>query len=288
MTGTRTLAVNLAAVVESPSFGATPYRVAADGRPYVPVGDGGIVLGVHLGDGVFDAAGDHVAPGVTLGHPDQAARHALTSFACAGNEVVVRGGRATGARGRVLGKRGEAGRVIAVFDQDVLSALAPGDALLVRGFGQGSVPPAAAAGSGVVVVNNDPHVHDRVGVRFGARTQVPVRAVVGSQLVGNGIGRPVQQWDLDLSVTAATSGRWGLDQLRLGDLVAVRDLDVRFNTGFRRGWCTVGIVVHGGSPMPGHGPGMMPVLCGPEYAFDLVADAVAHRGVTVDRLECSP
>ena len=33
--------VNLAAVVEQGAIGPDPYRVSADGRPYVPVGDGG-------------------------------------------------------------------------------------------------------------------------------------------------------------------------------------------------------------------------------------------------------
>ena len=124
MSGFRPVAVNLAGFVETPTLGATPFQIDVDGRPYVPVGDGGIVLGVELGDSVFDHLGDHLAPGVTLAHPDQAARHGLTSFSCAGNVVVVRGGAAAGETGRVLGKRGEAGRVIVVFGQSVLARLA--------------------------------------------------------------------------------------------------------------------------------------------------------------------
>ncbi|GAA2009256.1 hypothetical protein J2S58_002128 [Nakamurella flavida] len=281
----RTVGVNLAGFIESPEFGGTPYRIGADGRPYVPVGDGGIVLGVQLGDGVFDHVGDHLAPGVTLMHPDQGARHALTSFSCAGNEVVVRGGAAAGAVGRVLGKRGEAGRVIVVFPSGVLTRLAPGDPVMVRSHGQGSVVPSGAAAGGVVMVNADPALLERVGIEFGDQVGVPVRGVVDSRVVGNGMGRPVEQWDVDLTLTAATADRWGMAGLRLGDLVAVENLDVRHNIGFRRGWITVGVVVHGGSPQPGHGPGLMPVLCGPADAFDLRRQPDSHRGVTVDRLE---
>jgi len=54
-----------------------------------------------------------------------------------------------------------------------------------------------------------------------------------------------------------------------GDLVAVSDLDVRYNMGYRRGWLTVGVVVHGASPLPGHGAPASrrssparPVFCG--------------------------
>ena len=62
------------ATVEQASIGPDPYRVDADGAPYVPVGDGGIVLGVRLGDGgVGRTVGDHAAPGACLVHADPAA-----------------------------------------------------------------------------------------------------------------------------------------------------------------------------------------------------------------------
>ena len=90
------VAVNLLGAVEHPELGATPYRVNQDGQPYVPVGDGGIVLGLQLGDPVSGAASDHAAPGACLVHPDPAARHALATYACIGNPADGadrRGGR---------------------------------------------------------------------------------------------------------------------------------------------------------------------------------------------------
>jgi hypothetical protein len=63
MTAPALVSVNLLATVEQASTGPDPYRVDTDGAPYVPVGDGGIVLGVRLGDGVWDHLGDHAAPG---------------------------------------------------------------------------------------------------------------------------------------------------------------------------------------------------------------------------------
>ncbi len=101
--------VNLVGYAEHPVLGESPYRVDRDGASYVPVGDGGIVLGLELGDSVFKLAADHAAPGACLTHPDAAARHALAVFACVGNRVVVRTGPAAGAIGNVIGKRGEAG-----------------------------------------------------------------------------------------------------------------------------------------------------------------------------------
>lgn len=280
----RTVAMNLAGVAEFPALGSTPYRVDVDGRPYVPVGDGGIVLGVELGDLVTAALGDHVAPGVSLGHPDPAARFALTAYACVGNPVLVRDGAAAGATGYVIGKRGEDGRVLAWLPQEALERLKPGDGVTVRTSGQGARLDGGP--DAVEVLNVDPALLPGLGVQVGRDgVGVGVRAVVPSRLAGNGVGRPAQLWDLDLAFPA---GDPVLGSLRLGDLLAVADLDVRHNMGFRRGWTTVGLVVHGDSPMPGHGPGFAPLLTGPGALLQPLADAEGHQGLTLDVLGHHP
>ena len=269
--------VNLAAVVEQASVGADPYRIDADGAPYVPVGDGGVVLGVRLGDGAWAHVGDHAAPGACLVHADPAAGYALAAQACIGNLVTVRTGAAAGAAGAVTGKRGEGGRVIASFAQDVLARLRPGDQVAVRSRGQGAPDPAP----GVCLRNIDPALLGALPVSAGPGTlEVGVRAVLPSRIVGNGIGRPTPMWDLDLQLTPATAGRHEAGGLCLGDLVAITDLDARFNAGYRRGWLSVGLVVHGGSPQPGHGPGVTVIATGPASAFAVRADAAGHRGLS--------
>ncbi|MGI3782196.1 MAG: DUF4438 family protein [Janthinobacterium lividum] len=276
----RPVAVNLAGVAEFPVMGSTPYRIDVDGHPYVPVGDGGIVLGVALGDRVAGIVGDHVSPGLTLGHPDPAARFALTAYACVGNPVLVRDGAAAGAEGYVTGKRGEDGRVLAWLPEEALEVMVPGDGVTVRAFGQGAVLPDAP--DEVALLNLDPGLAPRLGLAAGpGGVQVGVRAVVPSRLAGNGVGRPAQLWDVDLAFAPADPV---LAALRLGDLLAVADLDVRHNTGFRRGWLTVGVVVHGDSPMPGHGPGFAPLLTGPTALVQAAADLQGHRGLTLESL----
>jgi hypothetical protein len=270
------VATTLLGVVETPTLSRNPYLIDSAGRPYLPVGEAGVVLGPRLGDGVFAFDADHAAPGVTLIHPDQPARHALTTFSCLGNEVVVRTGAAAGATGRVLGKRGEAGRVIAVFGSEVLRRLTPGDTMAVRAFGQGATLPA----DGVAMINVDPGLLSQLA----AGTRVGVRGRLPSHLAGNGLGRPAQQWDIDLQLEPESAARHGVADVRLGDLLCVDDLDVRHNAGYRRGWLTVGVVVHGSSPLPGHGPGLMPILCGPAGAFDIAVEPAAHAGVTEDLL----
>lgn len=251
MTALRPVAVNLLGLAEHPALGDSPYRVDRDGRPYVPAGDGGIVLGLQLGDSVFGPDADHAAPGACLVHPDPASRHALVSYACIGNQARVRTGQAAGARGVVIGQRGEEGRVIVGLAQADLARLRPADEVAVRACGQGLCPPGLPPD--VTIMNLDPGVLDLLPVSLppappppgppslpvppppppgppapapgdgGAAVTVGVRMTVPSRLAGNGIGRPAVGWCLDLQLPPP--GPDGAGDLLLGDLVAVADID---------------------------------------------------------------
>jgi hypothetical protein len=278
------VAVNLLGQVEHPAFGDSPYRIDADGAPYVPVGDGGLVLGVQLGDSVFDTSGDHVAPGACLVHPDAAAQHALGLYACIGNRAEVRTGAAAGAVGAVLGKRGETGRVITGFDAEILAAMRPGDQVSVRGVGQGARPDWLP--DDVTLMNLDPALLLQLPVTAGTASaagkscvEVSVAATVPAKKAGNGLGRPAAAWCLDLQLTAAD----GIG-LRFGDLVAISDIDARFNIGYRRDWMTIGVLVHGASPLPGHGPGITVILTGPARSLRPQDHGAGQAGLTASML----
>lgn len=285
MTSPRVVATNAAAVIEAPGLDANPYLIDADGHPFVPVGDGGIVLGLAVGDSVFGFDTDHGSPAVSVVHPDGSARAALTAFSCLGNQAVLRSGEGAGRRGVVLGKRGEAGRVLVWFPDDVMPTLVPGDSMAIRAAGQGWQLDEPLAGLGVQALNIDPRAMAALHIELaGDRVRAGVRGAVPSKLIGNGIGRPAHQWDLDLQVTASTAAALGLAKLAIGDLLAVQDLDVRHNAGFRRGWLTLGVAVTTGSPRPGHGVGVMPILCGPATAFEVDVRADDHVGITSSML----
>jgi hypothetical protein len=284
-TASTLVATNTSGVVEHPGLDAGPYLIDLDGRPFVPTGTGGVVLGLALGDSVFGFDADSASPAVSVVHPEPAARAALTAFACLGNTVTVRTGRAAGERGAVLGKRGEQGRVLAWFPPEVTALLVPGDAIAIRAIGQGARLAGRAGDLGGQLLNVDPALLAGLAISSEAGgVRVGVRGLVGPKLIGNGIGRPAHQWDLDLQVTADTAAGLGLEHLRTGDLVAVQDLDVRHNTGYRRGWVTVGVVDTTTSPRPGHGAGLMPILCVPGQVLDLDVQPVTHVGVTADLL----
>lgn len=253
-----TVAVNLLGFVEHPSFdGPSPWLLDVDGHPFVPTGDGGVVLGVRLGDPVGGTVGEQVVPGLTLVHPDAAARSALTALSCVGNTLTVRTGAAAGLLGSVSGIRGESGRVIGVFDQEVLAMLRPGDEVAVRAVGQGGAPD--GLDPSVAVLNAAPDLLGQLGVHVvpGGGVRARVAAVLPARAAGNGVGRPAHQWDVALQSTDPAVG------LRLGDLVAIDDLDVRHNVGFRHGWRTVGVVGSGASRQPGHGAGLTALVSGP-------------------------
>lgn len=277
------VAVNVLGVVEHPSFGESPYRIDAHGTPYVPVGDGGLVLGVRLGDSAFAVGGDHVAPGACLVHADEAARHALAVYSCVGNRAEVRTGAAAGAVGAVLGKRGEGGRVIVCFADEDLARMRPGDQVAVRSVGQGYAP--SWLPDQITVMNTDPDLLERLGFRREPNgeperpIEVGVRSVLPARVAGNGLGRPAASWDLDLQLTSQSH-----PGLLLGDLVAIADVDARFNMGYRRDWLTIGVIVHGASPLPGHGPGMTVMLTGPARAFRPIQDTAGHTGLTAPML----
>jgi hypothetical protein len=274
----RLVSVNLLAFVDQGEVGTDPYRINRDGAPYVPVGDGGVVLGLRLGDSVFGHVGDHAAPGACLVHPTDAARHALVGLACLGNRVTVRSGDAVGATGAVLGKRGGGERVIAVFPADVLARLRPSDQVAITCRGQG----VSAPRPGVVQMNIAPTALSGLGIETSDdRVVVGVRTTLASRQVGNGIGRPMVMWDVDLQVDARNPAT---ASLCLGDVVAIADLDARTNAGYRRDWMSIGVVVHGASPQPGHGPGVTIVLSGPATSFMVHDEGDQHQGLTEERL----
>ena len=98
-------------------------------------------------------------------------------------------------------------------------------------------------------------------------------------MAGNGLGRPAVSWDLDLQLTSQDH-----PALLIGDLVAIMDIDARFNMGYRRNWLTIGVIVHGGSPLPGHGPGMTVILTGPASALRPIQDTAGHTGLLASML----
>ncbi|MEM3609108.1 MAG: DUF4438 domain-containing protein, partial [Candidatus Bathyarchaeia archaeon] len=60
-----------------------------------------------------------------------------------------------------------------------------------------------------------------------------------------------------------TRRQYGLDDLRLGDLVAILDADNSYGRIYRQGAVSIGIVVHTNCVTSGHGPGVTTLFTSP-------------------------
>jgi hypothetical protein len=245
-----------------------PYLVDQGGGVHILPGVGGITYNVVVGDSAFSFAGDHVEPGVSMTlderEKDGASLGALCILACIGNEARVVSGEASNARGFVTGKHGGVEHVIVDFAPAVLEKLVVGDRIQIKAFGLGlqlgDFPE-------VQVMSLDPELLKKMGmVARGNRLVVPVTHVIPASIMGSGTGsRHSFSGDFDIQVAdEELTKKYGLESLRLGDVVAIRDADCRFGRSIRSDAITIGIVVHASCVISGHGPGVTVIMTTPK------------------------
>jgi len=246
----------------------TSYRVGYDGVARVGPAAGGIVYNVRVGDSVYGWAGDHVEPGVSSKDKDEAVNTAYNTLACVGNRAVVVSGEAKGSSGVVTGKHGGIEHVIIDFAPSILEKLAIGDKILVKAAGQGLE---IADFPEVKVMNLDPDLFERMDIEVTdgtagrgrkAKLSVPVVAEVPAVLMGSGLGAgTAHSGDYDITTQdPPVLAKLGLDKLRFGDLVAIRDASSFYGRSYRRGAVIIGVIIHSDSKIAGHGPGVTTLL----------------------------
>lgn len=255
------------------------YDVGHDGVARIVPSVGGITLNVRVGDSAFFFEGDHVEPGLSAKHPDEKANTALNVFACIGNPVTVTSGEAKGARGVVTGKHGGVEHVIVDFAPEVLERMNLGDGIAVRALGLGL---ALEDAGDVKIFNCDPGLFEKLGLARKPGPEpaftVPVAKLVPARVMGSGLGRQtVVRGDYDIQCfDPPTVAEYGLDGLRLGDVVAIVDADNSHGRIFRTGAVTIGVVSHGSSFISGHGPGVTTLLTSASGALEPVLDERAN------------
>lgn len=252
------------------------YDVGADGTARILPSVGGITLNVRVGDGAFAFEADHVEPGVSVRHPDDRVNRAFCTFACVGNVATVTSGAAKGERGIVTGKHGGVEHVMVDFPEAVMERMQLGDGIGVRAVGVGLEIEDAGD---VKVFNCDPDLLDKLGLeRDGDQFAVRVARTVPARVMGSGLGRQtVARGDYDIQCfDDATVREFGLDELRLGDLVAILDADNTHGRTYRTGAVTIAVVAHGMSHIAGHGPGVTTLLTSASGAIEPRLDARAN------------
>jgi len=255
--------------VASPVVGRSIYSISATGTPAVLPGVGGITYNLRVGDPACGWEADHVEPGVSVENKEndprygQGANAAFNVLSCVGNEAIVANGDAKGAKGVVTGKHGGIEHVLVDFQPEILEKLMLGDKILVKAFGVGLK---LADFPDVKVMNMDPRFLEALNPKpNGDKLEVPVTHIVPAAIMGSGLGaNQTQSGDYDIQLFDETiREQYGLEDLRLGDLVAIIDADHSFGRIYRQGAISVGIVVHTNCVSAGHGPGVTSLMTSP-------------------------
>lgn len=262
----RLVKISVMGEIASPVTPRGAYKVTYDGSPVVLPGVGGITYNVRVGDPAVGWEADHVEPGVSVENKErddrfpQGQNTALNTLACVGNEAILMTGDAKGARGVVTGKHGGIEHVMVDFALDDMERMMLQDKILIKAFGVGlkilDLPE-------VTLMNLDPRLLDALNPRIvGGELEVPVTHEVPAKIMGSGLGsNQVYSGDYDIQLFDEPSLRkHGLEDLRLGDLVAISDADHTYGRIYKEGAVSVGIVVHTDCVTAGHGPGVATLM----------------------------
>jgi len=236
------------------------WRVGPDGTPAILPGVGGITYNCKVGDSALDWEADHVEPGVSVKTDDASKNAALNTLACIGNMARVVSGDAKGADGVVTGKHGGIEHVLVDFPDAALEKLAIGDKVQLRACGLGL---RMAGMPQIALMNMSPALLRAMAPeRDGDRLLVRVTHRVPAAIMGSGLGHDnTFSGDYDIQLfDDDTVAQYGLDTLRLGDVVAVEDADHTFGRSYRSGAVSVGVVVHTCCTGAGHGPGLTSLM----------------------------
>jgi hypothetical protein len=273
------VAVSVAGHIAHPGFPglpAEPYRLAADGTPFLLPTYGGIVYNVSVGDPAFGWAADCIHPGISIRQADDMKNRGLNVYACLGNTARVMTGAAAGAVGVVTGKSGRfSEQVICHFPKEDRTRMAVGDQIVIRAEGVGM---ALTGHPAVRLKGLSPALLGKMPVREAkGRLEVGVAASIPPHLIGAGLGLTSEGGSIHLQTTdRAQVADLGLDRLRLGDIVALEDTDSRMNHGYLRGAMAIGVVCATDGPRAGYGPGIALIMTAPGGELGAYAEPGAN------------
>jgi hypothetical protein len=238
-----------------------PYRATHDGKVVVLPSTGGITYNLKVGDCCAGWQADHVEPCVTAKNlnANVAMNAAFNVLSCAGNEATVITGEAKRAKGTVTGKHGGAEHVLIDFDDRALAKMQIGDKIGVKAVGVGlefpDYPEVKVMSMSPILCKKIPFQENRKSGVLG----IPVTHKVPAAIMGSGLGSSdCHTGDYDIQLFDKEMVRkYGLQNLRFGDFVAIMDADHSYGRIYMGGAVSVGVVVHSDCVISGHGPGVM-------------------------------
>ena len=238
---------------------ARSYATTWDGKPKMTIGTGGINYNLKMGGKIFGwANGDRATVGVaTEGIGEDRFKEAWLIYAALGNEVRLLNGAAQGEKGVIIGKFGNT--VLIHFADDVLDKLAVGDTLQAKACGLGLE---IEGFQDVFVHSLAPEVLEKLGLKnVNNRLEVPVVKEIPAEIIGQGAGGSSLSGNWHIQTCYPPDIKtYGLDDLRFGDLVLLKDTETDYGKGYYKGGATVGVVCSGPSDISGLGIGVTPIL----------------------------
>ena len=243
----------------APAQPARSYTTTWDGKPKMAVGIGGINYNLKIGDKIFGwASGDRATMGVAaVESGEDRRRGAWLIYTSIGNKVKLLSGEAKGEKGVIIGKFGS--YVLVHFEDSVLEKLAIGDKLHVKACGVGLE---IEGFKDVFVHGLTPEVLEKLVIRNAdGKLEVPVVKQIPAEIVGQGAGGGSLSghWHIQTCFPPDIK-KYGLDELRFGDLVLLKDIQTDYGKGYYKGGATVGVVCSGPSDISGLGIGVTPIL----------------------------
>lgn len=269
------------AIIPPIAFG---WEVTREGEGKFFPSVGGITYNCRVGDSVYGFEADHVEPGVSCiagGFNDKRTANpnlAFNIYTCIGNEARVLTGDAKGKKGVVTGHHGGVEHVIIDFPDAVVEKLTYDDKILIRAVGQGlkllDYPE-------ISVTSLDPSLFKKIPIKKKSKhLQVPVVACVPAQLMGSGLGHNDSfKGDFDIQTSdRSVIKKHGLENLRFGDFVAIKDHESTFGWSYKEGAISIAVVVHGDSHLAGHGPGVQTIMTSRKGFIEPVINSKANLG----------
>jgi hypothetical protein len=270
----RLVSVSVMGQIASPGFPglpAEPYRLDADGKPFLLPTHGGIVYNVSVGDSAYGWLADCIHPGVSIHLSDDRGNRGLNILSCVGNTAIVMTGQAAGSRGVVTGKSGRfSEHVIIHFEESIREKMAIGDKIVVKARGVGLE---LTDHPDIKIKSCSPELIENLEMTTNAdrKLSVPVVGVVPPHLLGAGAGLTSEGGSLHIQTKDRKALKdAGLQELRLGDVVALADYDSSWNHGYLREAIGIGVIGQGDSPRAGYGPGITLLLTSATNGIDPV------------------
>ncbi|MCF6460287.1 DUF4438 domain-containing protein [Clostridium sp. Cult3] len=265
--------------IHSPTVANNPYRIDREGLAHILPATGGISYNVKIGDSCMKWVGDHIEPGVSIKNDDRAENNALMLLACIGNEAKVITGEAKGAKGFVTGMHGGIDHTLIYFKDEDLENMAIGDTILVKAHGQGL---AIEGHEDIKCMNIDPYLLEKLDIKKSSNgtLKVPVVTEIPAYLMGSGVGSSTAfSGDYDIMTGDEDANReFGINKLRFGDLVLLRDCDNTNGRQYLKGSVSIGVIVHSDCIKSGHGPGVTVIMSSKTSNIEGVIDEKANIG----------